>query len=83
MYAFGEGWSVVVPVGGVMPWSRFGGCYYYGVYKVCCLFYVCMLVDFVCVVLNSLFYVPVVLNVVVSACRKMIDERERIGTEYA
>ncbi len=39
MYAFGEGWSVVVLVGGVMPWSRLGGCYCYGVYKVCCLFF--------------------------------------------
>ena len=83
MYAFEEGWSVVVPTGGVMPWSRFGGCYYYGVYKVCCLFFVCMLVDIVCAVLNSLFYVPIVLNVVVSARRKVIDERNRTGSEYA
>ncbi len=42
-----------------------------------------MLVDFVCAVLNSLFYVLVVLNVVVFARRKMIDERERTGSEYA
>ncbi len=75
MHAFGEGWSVVVPVGGVMTWSRFGRCYFYGVYMVCCLFFVCMLLDIVCAILNSLFSVRVVLNVVVSARRKVIDER--------
>ncbi len=83
MHAFGEGWSVVVLVGGIMPWSRFDGCYCYGVYRVCCLFCVCMLVDFVCVVLNILFYVPVVLNVVVLAYREVIGERERTRIEYA
>ncbi len=66
-----------------MPWSRFGGHYGYGVYQVCYMFYVCMLVDFVCAVLNSLFNVPVVLNVVVPACREVIGERERKGGEYA
>ncbi len=40
MYEYGEGWIVVVPVGRAMTWSRFGGCYYYDVYKVCCLFVV-------------------------------------------
>ncbi len=67
-----------------MPWSRFGGYYCYGVYHVCYMFFLCMLVDFVCVVLNSLFYVPVVLNVVVPECREREgDEREREGGEYA
>ncbi len=41
-----------------------------------------MLVD-LCVVLNILFYVHVVLNVVVPACREVIGERERTGSEYA
>ncbi len=77
MYAFGKGWSVVVPVGGVMPWSQFGECDCYGLYHVCYLFYLCMLVDFVCVVLNSLFYVHVVLNVVVPACREVTSRWER------
>jgi hypothetical protein len=77
VYAFGEGWSVVVTVDGVMPWSRFGGCYCYGVYQACYVFYLYMLVDFMCGVLNSLHYVPVVLNVVVPACREVISERER------
>ncbi len=36
-----------------------------------------MFEDFVCVVLNSLFYVHVVLYVVVPACREVISERER------
>ncbi len=36
-----------------------------------------MLLDNVCGVLNSLCYVPVVLNVVVSPCREVISERER------
>jgi hypothetical protein len=40
MNEFGEGWIVVVLVGRAMPWSRFGGCYSYGVYKVCCRFVV-------------------------------------------
>ncbi len=60
-----------------MPWSRLGGCYYYGVYQVCYLFYLCMLVDFVRGVMNSLFYVPVVMNVVVPACKEVISEREK------
>ena len=41
-----------------------------------------MLVDIVCAVLNSLFYVPLVLNVVVSRRKKVIDERNRSGSEY-
>ncbi len=35
----GEGWSVIVPAGGVVPWSRLGRCYSHGVYQVCYLFY--------------------------------------------
>ncbi len=42
-----------------------------------------MLVDFVCAVLNSLFYVPVVMNVVVFARRKVIDEQNVTRSEYA
>ncbi len=83
MYAFGEGWSVARPVGGVMPWSRFGGCKCYGVYKVCCLFCVCLLVDIVCAVLNSLFYVTSVLNGVASARRNVIEDGNMTGGEYA
>ncbi len=83
MYEFREGWSVTVLIGGDMPWSRFGGCYCYCVYHVCYLFYLCMLVGFVCGVLNSLFGVPVVLNVFVYACREVIRERIRKRGECA
>ncbi len=79
MYEFGEGWSVVVLVGRVMPWSRFGGCYYYDVYKVCCLFVVWMFVDFLCTVLNVLFYVLGVLRVVMYERREMINDRSSNG----
>ncbi len=42
-----------------------------------------MCVDIVCTVLNSFFYVLVIMNVVVSARRKVIDERNGTRSEYA
>jgi hypothetical protein len=40
-----------------------------------------MFVDVVCTVLNVLFYVPVVQNVVVSERMKVIGERNSVGGE--